>query len=64
MFVDCLKVEVSLLVTCNIKGNPYILTVHVVQRFLSKYFSLCLFVCFVLGALLPLLSPTLQQKTN
>jgi hypothetical protein len=39
MLNDYLKLEVSLLVTCNIKGNPYILTVHVV--FFSLF--LCVF---------------------
>jgi hypothetical protein len=39
-----LKVEVSLLATCNIRGSPYILTVHIVQRFLSNYFF-SLFIC-------------------
>jgi hypothetical protein len=38
------KVEVLLLATYNVRGSPYILTVHVVQRFVSDYFF-SLFIC-------------------
>ena len=34
----CFKVEVLLLDAYNMRGRPNILTVHVVQRFLSNYF--------------------------